>query len=73
MCVCTLTFLQVSMLQDLLLRGIGIHHSGILPILKEIVERLFQKQLVKVRVLLQQVICIKIRLTDLHLHIASQV
>lgn len=32
----------------LLSRGIAVHHSGILPILKEIVEILFQKSLVKV-------------------------
>lgn len=35
-------------MRDLLKRGIGIHHSGILPILKEIVEMLFQKGFVKV-------------------------
>ena len=34
---------------DLLKRGIGTHHSGILPILKEVVEMLFQRGLVKVR------------------------
>ena len=33
---------------DLLGRGIGVHHSGILPILKEIVELLFQQGLIKV-------------------------
>ncbi|PNF35853.1 hypothetical protein B7P43_G09406 [Cryptotermes secundus] len=38
---------QVVALQDLLMRGIGVHHSGILPILKEIVEMLFQEGLVK--------------------------
>lgn len=38
---------QVLNMQELLQRGIGIHHSGILPILKEIVEMLFQKELVK--------------------------
>ncbi|KAJ9600504.1 hypothetical protein L9F63_009194 [Diploptera punctata] len=38
---------QVVKLEDLLKRGIGVHHSGILPILKEIVEMLFQKGLVK--------------------------
>lgn len=36
------------MLKKLLVQGIGVHHSGILPILKEIVEMLFQKSLVKV-------------------------
>jgi len=34
-------------LTELLKRGIGIHHSGILPILKEVVELLFQKGWVK--------------------------
>lgn len=33
---------------ELLKRGIGVHHSGILPILKEMVEMLFQKGFVKV-------------------------
>lgn len=35
-------------MQTLLKRGIGVHHSGILPILKEVVEMLFQEGLVKV-------------------------
>ncbi|XP_055628497.1 SKI2 subunit of superkiller complex protein [Toxorhynchites rutilus septentrionalis] len=39
---------QVIQVQNCLQRGIGIHHSGILPILKEIVEMLFAKGLVKV-------------------------
>ncbi|XP_043472430.1 helicase SKI2W [Leptopilina heterotoma] len=38
---------QVQRMQKLLEHGIGIHHSGILPILKEIVELLFQQGLVK--------------------------
>eukprot|EP00794_Sanderia_malayensis_P015879 gene15879-17479_t len=38
---------QVVWMQELLKRGIGVHHSGILPILKEMVEILFQKGLVK--------------------------
>ncbi|EDW24673.1 GL24270 [Drosophila persimilis] len=38
---------QVMVLKDALERGIGVHHSGILPILKEIVEMLFQNGLVK--------------------------
>ena len=38
---------QVVQLIELLKRGIGIHHSGILPILKEVVELLFQKGWVK--------------------------
>ena len=39
---------QVIQIRDLLHRGIGIHHSGILPILKEVVEMLFQKSYVKI-------------------------
>jgi len=39
---------QVIQIRDLLRRGIGIHHSGILPILKEVVEMLFQKSYVKI-------------------------
>ena len=38
-------------MQGLLKRGIGVHHSGILPILKEVVEMLFQEGLVKVLLL----------------------
>jgi ATP-dependent RNA helicase DOB1 len=30
-------------------RGIGVHHSGLLPILKEVIEILFQETLIKVR------------------------
>nr|CAD7576251.1 unnamed protein product [Timema californicum] len=37
----------VVKMQSLLMQGIGIHHSGILPILKEIVEMLFQEGKVK--------------------------
>ena len=40
--------MQVVNLKKLLEQGIGVHHSGILPILKEIVEMLFQKGWVKV-------------------------
>lgn len=39
---------QVCMMQKLLENGIGVHHSGILPILKETVEMLFQNGVVKV-------------------------
>eukprot|EP00835_Amoeboradix_gromovi_P003117 NODE_195_length_15388_cov_0.563926.p2 type:complete len:1008 gc:universal NODE_195_length_15388_cov_0.563926:5752-8775(+) len=39
---------QVESLLPILQRGIGIHHSGMLPILKEIVEILFGKGLIKV-------------------------
>lgn len=34
-------------LKELLVRGIGVHHSGILPIMKEVIEMLFQRGLVK--------------------------
>nr|WCZ58335.1 exosome RNA helicase MTR4 [Paratrimastix eleionoma] len=39
---------QIQHLLPLLKRGIGIHHSGLLPLLKEIVEILFQEGLIKV-------------------------
>uniref|UniRef100_A0A8C2F7K1 SKI2 homolog, superkiller viralicidic activity 2-like n=1 Tax=Cyprinus carpio TaxID=7962 RepID=A0A8C2F7K1_CYPCA len=39
---------QILSMRDLLKRGIGVHHSGILPILKEIIEMLFSRGLVKV-------------------------
>ncbi|XP_066249016.1 superkiller complex protein 2 [Euwallacea similis] len=39
---------QIVKMKDILCRGIGVHHSGILPIVKEIVEMLFQKSLIKV-------------------------
>lgn len=38
----------IEHLLPLLKRGVGIHHSGLLPILKEVVEILFQAGLVKV-------------------------
>lgn len=39
---------QIKNLLPLLRRGIGIHHSGLLPILKETIEILFQESLIKV-------------------------
>ncbi|KXT06855.1 hypothetical protein AC578_7117 [Pseudocercospora eumusae] len=39
---------QILHLLPLLRRGIGIHHSGLLPILKETIEILFQEGLIKV-------------------------
>ena len=39
---------QISNLLPLLERGIGVHHSGLLPILKETIEILFQESLIKV-------------------------
>ena len=39
---------QIKRLEYYLERGVGIHHSGILPILKEAVEMLFQEGVVKV-------------------------
>lgn len=38
----------VEKILPLLQRGIGIHHSGLLPIIREVVEILFQESLVKV-------------------------
>lgn len=39
---------QIANLLPLLRRGIGIHHGGLLPILKEVIEILFQEGLLKV-------------------------
>ncbi|KAI5456535.1 rRNA-processing arch domain-containing protein [Mariannaea sp. PMI_226] len=39
---------QIVHLLPLLQRGIGVHHSGLLPILKETIEILFQESLIKV-------------------------
>jgi len=38
----------IAHILPLLRRGVGIHHSGLLPILKELIEILFQEQLIKV-------------------------
>ena len=42
------TLPQVMRMRELLKRGIGVHHSGLLPIIKEIVEILFGRGLIKV-------------------------
>ncbi|KZT37319.1 antiviral helicase [Sistotremastrum suecicum HHB10207 ss-3] len=39
---------QIAHLKPLLKRGIGIHHGGLLPIMKECIEILFQEGLIKV-------------------------
>ncbi|KAK0199046.1 antiviral helicase [Armillaria mellea] len=39
---------QIRRMRDLLSRGIGIHHGGLLPIVKELVEILFARGLVKI-------------------------
>ena len=39
---------QVNELRVLLFKGVGVHHSGMLTLLKEIVEVLFTKGLIKV-------------------------
>lgn len=39
---------QINGILPMLLRGIGIHHSGLLPIVKEVIEILFQEGLLKV-------------------------
>ncbi|EGC35475.1 hypothetical protein DICPUDRAFT_152207 [Dictyostelium purpureum] len=42
------TLPQILQMRELLERGIGVHHGGLLPIVKELVEILFSKSLVKV-------------------------
>jgi antiviral helicase SKI2 len=39
---------QIGRMRDLLSRGIGVHHGGLLPIVKEVVEILFARGLVKI-------------------------
>ena len=39
---------QVQALRQLLPTGVGVHHSGLLPVLKEIVEILYSKGLIKI-------------------------
>lgn len=39
---------QIIGLKSMLRRGVGVHHSGLLPIVKEIIEILFQENLLKV-------------------------
>mmetsp|Transcript_37581 Transcript_37581/g.96143 ORF Transcript_37581/g.96143 Transcript_37581/m.96143 type:complete len:1017 (-) Transcript_37581:98-3148(-) len=41
---------QINEALPMLKRGIGVHHSGLLPILKEVIELLFQEGLLKVLV-----------------------
>ncbi len=44
-------FFQVEHILPLLKKGIGVHHGGLLPILKETIEILFGEQLIKVRMI----------------------
>ena len=39
---------QVEMISEMVQRGIGVHHGGLLPILKECVEILFSRNLIKI-------------------------
>jgi antiviral helicase SKI2 len=39
---------QVVRMEEMLLRGFGVHHGGLLPVLKEAVEILFSQSVVKV-------------------------
>ncbi|KAF8524040.1 antiviral helicase [Gautieria morchelliformis] len=39
---------QIGRMRELLSRGIGVHHGGLLPIVKEVVEILFARGLVKI-------------------------
>ncbi|RDB28581.1 hypothetical protein Hypma_015957 [Hypsizygus marmoreus] len=39
---------QIGRMRDLLSRGIGVHHGGLLPLVKEVVEILFARGLVKI-------------------------
>jgi ATP-dependent RNA helicase DOB1 len=39
---------QLKAMKEIIKKGIGIHHGGLLPLLKEVVELLFQDSLLKV-------------------------
>ena len=39
---------QYNIIRDLAVKGISIHHSGLIPVFKEIIEMLFSKNLIKV-------------------------
>ena len=39
---------QIKRVREMLKRGVGVHHAGLLPIVKEVVELLFCKGLVRV-------------------------
>lgn len=41
---------QIKLIEPYLLRGIGVHHSGLLPIIKEVIEILFGESLIKVEI-----------------------
>ena len=45
---------QVVSLLPILKRGIGFHHSGLLPVLKEVIEILFQEGLIKVLIAMME-------------------
>lgn len=48
--MCFTLAMQILQLRDLLRRGLGVHHAGLLPIMKEAVEMLACQGYVKVRV-----------------------
>jgi antiviral helicase SKI2 len=52
---------QIVHLTESLQRGVGVHHSGILPIMKEIIELLFQMGLIRVRFMLILLIKISVK------------
>lgn len=39
---------QLELIREMVIRGIGVHHAGLLPIVKEMVEILFAEGLIKV-------------------------
>jgi superfamily II RNA helicase len=40
-------FYSINRITEMVARGIGLHHAGLLPILKEMVEILFSRNLIK--------------------------
>jgi antiviral helicase SKI2 len=53
-------------MRDLLSRGIAVHHGGLLPIVKEVVELLFARGLVKVLFATETFAMVRIHAFELH-------
>lgn len=51
---------QVNAILPMLKRGIGVHHSGLLPIVKEVIEVLFQEGLLKALFATGVCVCVRV-------------
>jgi superfamily II RNA helicase len=60
---------QVNRMEEMLSRGIAVHHGGLLPILKECVELLFSQSVVKVLIATETFAMGELRCASLHYHL----